>query len=176
MPSLKTKFGSSIFAICCLLVLGSAGVFAQRHFMMAPVAAERPEIKVELAAVVERDKELVPVEKANLVKQDEILDWTITSENSGRAAAIDYKAVGRIPAGTSFVAGSAKVEGQAKVVFSLDGGKSFSTTPTFPEKQADGSIKQVPAPVSMYTNVRYEWADPLAPGGRVSASYKVRVK
>jgi uncharacterized repeat protein (TIGR01451 family) len=174
MPSLKTKFGSSVVAFCCLIALGSAAVFAQRHFMAA--AIDRPEIKVELSAVVERDNAFVPVEKANVVKQGEELDWTITSENSGRAAARDYKAVGQIPAGTMFVAGSAKVDGAAKVVFSLDGGKSFSQTPTVPEKQADGSIKQVPAPVSMYTNVRYEWSDPLAPGGRVSASYKVRVK
>lgn len=174
MPTLKTKFGSFMLAALCLTALGSVAVFAQRHFLA--VAMDRPEIKVELAAVVERDNAKVPVEKANLVKQGETLDWTITSENSGRAAAHDYKAVGRIPAGTSFVAGSAKVDGSAKVVFSLDGGKSFAAMPTVAEKQADGSIKQVPAPVSMYTNVRYEWADPLAPGGRVSAFYKVRVK
>ena len=29
---------------------------------------------------------------------------------------------------------------------------------------------------NMYTNVSYQWADPLAPGGHVIASYKVRVK
>jgi hypothetical protein len=34
----------------------------------------------------------------------------------------------------------------------------------------------VAAPVSMYTEVRYEWSDALAPGGKLSASYKVRVK
>jgi hypothetical protein len=44
------------------------------------------------------------------------------------------------------------------------------------EKQADGSMKRVPAPASMYTEIRYEWADPLAQGGKLSASYKVRVK
>jgi hypothetical protein len=44
------------------------------------------------------------------------------------------------------------------------------------EKQADGTVKQVPAPVSMYTQVRYEWSDPLASGGKVQAAYKVRVK
>jgi uncharacterized repeat protein (TIGR01451 family) len=133
-------------------------------------------VKVELAAVVERDNGAVPVDQVKEVKQGETLDWTITSQNSGQAAAVDYKAMGRIPAGTSFVAGSAKVDGAARVAYSLDGGKSFATSPTIEEKQADGSIKKVAAPVSMYTNVRYEWADPLAPGGRVSASYKVRVK
>jgi uncharacterized repeat protein (TIGR01451 family) len=174
MPTLKSKFGSFVFAAVCLLALGSVAGFAQRHFMSAAVA--RPEVKIELAAVVERDNDLVPVEKANLVKQGETLDWTIKSENSGQAPAFDYKAVGRIPAGTTFVAGSAKVEGAAKVVYSLDGGKSYSASPTIEEKQADGSVKKLAAPVSMYTNVRYEWADPLAPGGRVTAAYKVRVK
>ena len=174
MPTLKSKFGSFVFAAACLLALGSVAGFAQRHFMTAAVA--RPEIKVELAAVVERDNDFVPVEKANLVKQGETLDWTIKSENSGQAAAFDYKAVGRIPAGTSFVAGSAKTDGPAKVVYSLDGGKSYSASPTIDEKQADGTVKKVVAPVSLYTNVRYEWADPLAPGGHVTASYRVRVK
>jgi uncharacterized repeat protein (TIGR01451 family) len=170
----KTKLGSIIFAAAGLLALGGVAVFAQHKFMTAAVA--RPEVKVALAAVVERDNGLVPVEKANLVKQGETLDWTITSENSGQAAAMDYKAVGRVPPGTSFVAESAKVDGSAKIVYSIDSGKSYSANPTVPEKQADGTVKQVAAPASMYTHVRYEWADPLAPGGQVSASYKVRVK
>jgi uncharacterized repeat protein (TIGR01451 family) len=174
MPNPKTKLGSFTFATACLLALGSVAAFAQHHFMAAAVL--RPEIKIELAAAVERDNGVIPVDQVKEVKQGETLDWTITSQNSGQAAAVDYKAVGRIPAGTSFVAGSAKVDGSAKVGYSLDGGKSFAANPTIEEKQADGSIKKVAAPVSMYTNVRYEWADPLAPGGHVTASYKVRVK
>ena len=174
MSNPKTKLGSITLATACLLALGSVAVFAQHHFLA--VAVLRPEVKVELAAVVERDNGVVPVDQVKEVKQGETLDWTITSQNSGEGAARDYKAVGRIPAGTSFVAGSAKVEGSAKVLYSLDGGKSYSANPTVDEKQADGSIKKVAAPVSMYSNVRYEWADPLAPGGHVTASYKVRVK
>ena len=176
MPTLKTKFGSFIFTAFCLLALGGVAVFAQRHFMAAAAAVGRPEVKVELAAVVERDNGVIPVDKVKLVTQGEILDWTIKSENSGQAPALGYKAVGRIPAGTSFVAGSAKAEGSATILYSLDGGKLYSATPMIEEKQADGSFKKVAAPVNMYTNVRYEWADPLAPGGHVTASYKVRVK
>ena len=70
---------------------------------------------------------------------------------------------------------SAKAEG-AQTFYSIDGGKSFSAQPMIEEKQADGSVKRVPAPVSMYTEIRYEWSDPLAQGGKLSASYKVRVK
>ena len=174
MPNPKIKLGSIGLAVMCLFALGAVAGFAQRHFAIA--AAGRPEVKVLLAAAVERDNTLVPVEKAKLVKAGEILDWTINSENAGGAAALEYKTVSRIPAGTTFVAGSAKAEGSSNVAYSIDGGKTFSAVPVIDEKQADGSIKKVAAPVSMFTNVSYQWADPLVPGGHVTASYKVRVK
>jgi uncharacterized repeat protein (TIGR01451 family) len=168
----KKKLSAFLMAMITLLVAGAAG-FAQRHFMLANAA--RPDVKVQLAAAVERDSKLMPLEKSTVVNPGEILDWTISSENSGNAAALEYKTVGHIPRGTEFVAGSAKADG-AKAVYSIDGGKSFSPQPLIEEKQADGSTKPVPAPVSMYTDIRYEWADPLAQGGKLSASYRVRVK
>ena len=174
MPNPKMKLGSIGIAVLCLFAVGSVAGFAQRHFSIA--AGGRPEVKILLAAAVERDNTLVPVEKAQAVKAGEILDWTIKSENAGGAAALEYKTVGRIPAGTTFVAGSAKAEGSSTVTYSIDGGKSYSVAPLIDEKQADGTVKKVAAPVSMYTNVSYQWADPLAPGGHVTASYKVRVK
>ena len=54
--------------------------------------------------------------------------------------------------------------------------KNFAAQPIIEERQADGTKKIVPAPVSMYTQVRYDWNDPLAAGSTLSASYKVRVK
>jgi len=174
MPNPKMKVGSIGLAVLCLFALGAVAGFAQRHFAVA--AAARPEVKVMLAAAVERDNALVPVEKAQLVKSGETLDWTINSENVGGAAAQEYKTASRIPEGTTFVAGSAKAEGSSKVAYSIDGGKTYSAAPLTDERQADGSIKKVAAPVSMYTNVSYEWVDALAPGGHVTASYKVRVK
>ncbi len=168
----KKKFSVLLMAVMTLMLAGVAG-FAQRHFMLAN--ALRPEVKVQLSAAVERDAKLLPLEKSTVVNPGEVLDWTITSENGGNAAAFDYKTVGHIPRGTEFIAGSVKADG-AKAVYSIDGGKSFSPQPMIEEKQADGSTKRVPAPASMYTEIRYEWADPLAQGGKLSASYKVRVK
>lgn len=167
----KKKFSALLIALITLMVTGAG--FAQRHFMLA--SAARPEVKVQLAAAVERDSKLLPLEKSTVVNPGEVLDWTITSENSGNAAALEYKTVGHIPRGTEYVAGSAKADG-AKAVYSIDGGKSFSPQPMIEEKQADGSTKRVPAPVSMYTEIRYEWTDAFAQGGKLSASYKVRVK
>ena len=164
------KYASSLPVIAlCLLVLGSAAAFAQKKFMM--LTAARPVVKVMLAGAVERDDAKVPVEQASLVKSGEVMNWTITSVNEGNAPANEYKAVGKIPAGTQFVAGSANAEG-ATVAYSIDNGKTFSATPTVDERQADGSIKKVPAPVSMYQQIRYAWSTPLNQGEKVNATWR----
>lgn len=176
MMKSKKRFSALAMAVLTLMVAGAAG-FAQRHLIADSAARlmNRPEVKIQLSAAVERDQALLPLDKATVVNPGEILDWTIVSMNDGNGAAMDYKTVGHIPAGTTFVAGSAKADG-AKTVYSIDNGKSYSAQPMIEVKQPDGSVKQVPAPVSMYTEIRYEWADPLAQGGNLSASYKVRVK
>ena len=168
----KKKISVLFIAALTLMVAGVAG-FAQKHFMLS--SAARPEVKIQLSAAVERESKAIALDKNTIVDPGEILDWTITSENDGNAAALGYKTVGHIPRGTTFVVDSAKADG-AKTAFSIDGGKSYSPQPMIEEKQADGSTKRVPAPVSMYTEIRYEWADPLAQGGKLFASYKVRVK
>lgn len=135
----------------------------------------RPVVKVALSGSVERNKEIVPVEKAGLVKSGEVLRWKLVSENSGNAGAADYKAVGQIPAGTVFVADSAQGDNSA-VTYSIDGGKTFSAQPMIEEKQADGSVRMIPAPVEMYTQVRFESEKNFNAGERLNAFYSVRVK
>jgi uncharacterized repeat protein (TIGR01451 family) len=171
----KKKYSSTVPVVAlCVLVLGSAVAIAQKNFMVLRSSA-RPDVKVMLAGTVERDGAQVPVDQASLVKSGETLNWTITSVNEGNAPANEYKAVGKIPAGTQFVAGSAKTDGTATVTYSIDNGKSFSSTPMVDERQADGTIKKVPAPVSMYHQVRYEWSTPLNEGSKLNATYKVRL-
>ena len=175
MMKSKKRFSVLLMAALTLMVAGAG--FAQRHLIAANAARliGRPDVKIQLAAAVERDSKLLPLEKSTVVNPGEILDWTIDSENSGNAPARAYQAIGHIPQGTTFIADSAKAEG-AHTVYSIDKGKSFSAQPMIEVKQTDGSTKQVPAPVSMYTEIRYEWADPLAAGGKLSAAYTVRVK
>ncbi len=119
---------------------------------------------------------MLALDQVDHVKPGEILDWQIVSSNEGTGAARDYKAVGHIPAGTVLVAGSAAAESGSTVTYSIDGGKTFSTQPIIEQKQPDGTVKRVAAPVSMYTQVRYEWAEPFAAGRKLAASYKVRVR
>ena len=175
MNRLKKKLGVAPLLAAALVVVIGGAAFAQRQFNSA-ASGLRPEVKVQLSGSVEREGQSLSLDKVENVKPGEILDWQIVSSNEGSAEARDYKAVGHIPAGTSFVAGSAAGEHGSTVTYSIDGGKTFSTQPIIEEKQPDGSVKKVAAPVSMYTEVRYEWSDALAAGGKLSASYKVRVR
>ena len=175
MRNIKKRLSRLPVIVVCLLVLGSAAAVAQKKFMLH-LSSARPVVKVFLSGMVEREKGLVPVEAASTVKQGEIMDWTITSTNEGNAPAHDYKAIGVVPTGTEFVAGSVSADGSAKVTYSIDNGNSFQAQPTIEEKQADGSTKKVPAPVSLYTQIRYEWANPLNQGAKLNAFYKVRLK
>ena len=175
MNSLQNRRAAAPLLALCVVALVGGAAFAQRQ-LKAAANAGRPEIKVELAGSVERSGARLALEKVENVKPGEILDWQIVSSNEGAGAARDYKAVGHIPAGTVLVAGSAAAESGSTVTYSIDGGQTFSTQPIVEERQPDGTVKKVAAPVSMYTEVRYEWSDALAPGGKLSASYKVRVK
>ena len=162
------------FAVACLLIAGTGAGFAQR-LLRAAADHGRPEIKMTLTGAVEHGDDRIPVEKSEPVKPGDVLDWTIVSENKGDGPAHEYKAVGQIPKGTQLVLGSTTSDGTAVVEYSIDNGKSYQKQPTVAQKQNDGSVKQVAAPVSMYTNLRYEWSDVLSQGGKLSASYKVRV-
>lgn len=174
MQKLRKRLGLVPALALAVVALGGVAAFAQRQLLRPETG--RPEIKVQLAGSVEREGKAVSLGAVENVRPGEILDWQIVSANEGTASARDYKAVGHIPAGTAFVAGSAKGESGSAVTYSIDGGKTFSTQPIVEEKQPDGTVKRVPAPVSMYTEVRYEWSDALAAGGKLTASYKVRVK
>jgi hypothetical protein len=174
MTRLKNRRGAAPLLALVVVALVGGGALAQRQLRAA--GGGRPEVKVELSGSVARGGSRLPLDKVENVRPGEILDWQIVSSNEGTGEAREYKAVGHIPAGTALVAGSAAAEGGSTVTYSIDGGKTFSTQPVVEERQADGTVKKVAAPVSMYTEVRYEWSDALAAGGKLSASYKVRVK
>ena len=156
-----------------LFVFGSAAVYAQKY--SAGLSAARPQIKITLSGTVERNGQNLPVAEAGRVNSGEVLLWTLTSANEGGAAALSHDAVAQIPAGTTFILKSTTSEANASISYSIDGGKTFSAQPMIAERQADGSVKQVAAPISMYTRIRYHWDSQLAVSSERTASYKVRV-
>lgn len=155
-------------------LFGVIGVFAAKNGKA--VSSTGPLVKINLTGEITRAGEKIPLKEAQTVKPAEILHWTIRSKNEGTGEASEYKAVGKIPAGTVYIAGSAAGEKSPLVKFSIDGGRNFSEKPVLREKQPDGSVKEIPAPVEKFTDVRFEWSNPLAPGEKRDASYRVLVK
>jgi uncharacterized repeat protein (TIGR01451 family) len=194
MTRLSRKLSKMFAAVFGFLLVGGAVAFAQHNATLtknfanptkaateaSPVSAEvpnnRPLIKLLLAGAIDRNNKTIPVDVAGPVTRGEVVSFTLSSVNEGSAAAREYRAIGQIPQGTTFVAGSAVGENAGQVRYSIDGGQVFSSNPLIDEKQPDGTNKKVAAPVSMYTQVSFEWTDPLAVGGKLMASYQVRVK
>ena len=196
MSRLLRRTSRVFLAVFGLLLVGGAVAFANHsttlariltspakavalavgHPVVQEVASSRPLVRISLTGAIERDSQKIPVEKAGPVRPGEVVSFTMSSVNEGSAPARDYRAIGQIPKGATFVAGSALADNAIQISYSIDDGQKFSSKPMIDEKQADGTIKKVAAPVSMYTQVRFEWADPLAAGGELVASYQVRVK
>ena len=171
---MKTKKGlRGVLVSGVILLVATGAVIAQRQYMLR--SAARPEVKVDLVGSLIRDSKVMTLDKATAVRPGEVLTWTVDAVNVGNAPALEYRAITHVPRGTEYVKDSAVAEG-ANALYSIDGGKSFSPQPMIEQKQADGSVKLTPAPLSMYTSIRYEWANPLAQDAKVTASYQVRVK
>lgn len=171
----KRKVKNFIVSLVLAVVfLSTIGVLAARNGKTANSAG--PLVKVNLSGMINRDGEKMSLEQAKVVKPNEVLHWTIYSKNEGDGEAKQYKAVGKIPQGTVYIMNSSKAEDAAVAKFSIDGGQNFSEKPLIEEKQADGSVREVPAPVEMFTDVRFEWSNPIGSNEERKAFYDVRVK
>lgn len=163
--------------LALLLVFSEMVVFAaQNEAVGRALNLIKPEVQVQISGIVQRDNQTISLDKAEAVRSGEVLDWKITSVNNGNASAQNYRVVGQIPAGTVYVPGTAKAEDAPQISYSIDNGKNFSAQPLIDEKQTDGSVKKVPAPVSMYSQIKFEWAKDLPVQSQIGAAYRVRVK
>ena len=148
-------------------------------FVLPGIALAKPNVTLKLTgAIVSKAADghttLTPVEEAPPKSGDEI-EYDIAASNGGTSPALHLIPVGRVPAGTAYVAGSAKAAG-AHPEFSLDGGKTWSASPTVTVKDPSGVVVVKKADPALYTMVRFVSAGALAPHGSAVYSYEVRVK
>ena len=148
-------------------------------FVLPGIASAKPSVTLKLTgAIVSKAADghttLTPVEDAPPKSGDEI-EYDIAASNAGTSPALHLVPVGRVPAGTAYVAGSAKSAG-AHAEFSLDGGKTWSPSPTVTVKQPDGTTVVKKADPALYTTVRFISDGALAAHRSAVYSYEVRVK
>jgi uncharacterized repeat protein (TIGR01451 family) len=176
MKNKTSKYGRiGILVACFLMIAGGVTVLASTESGKRMLGLA-PSVKVSLTGTVERDKKVQKLGNKTVVNPGEKIDWNLSSVNEGNADANGFKTNAKIPEGTMYVANSASGDNSPNVGFSIDGGKTYSAQPMIEEKQADGSVKQVAAPVSMYSNVEFQWKGALAAGSKLEAVYQVSVK
>ncbi len=147
--------------------------------VMPQIASAKPSVSLKLTgSVVSRSADghttLTPVDKTELKSGDEI-EYDIVASNAGDSAALRLVPVGRIPAGTAYVEGSAKAA-RAHAEFSLDGGKTWSASPTVRVRAADGTTVVKKADPALYTAVRFVTDGAIAAHQALTYAYEVRIK
>jgi uncharacterized repeat protein (TIGR01451 family) len=143
------------------------------------VAYAKPVVVLSLqGALVERDakgaERLTPLANA-VLKPGDLVRYDVVATNSGNDSAEHLIPAARVPAGTTYEAGSASLAAAARIEFSLDGGKTWSSKPVVPVKTSSGIVEKA-APVASYTALRWVDDATLAPNRSVAYSYEVRVK
>lgn len=103
----------------------------------------------------------------------DVLEYRLNFTNVRDGAALGVVFSNPVPDQTVYLLGTAGADrGDAQVEFSVDGGESWSNAPTVPVL-VNGELVQRPAPAEAYTDIRWTLRDPVAPGARVSASFRV---
>jgi uncharacterized repeat protein (TIGR01451 family) len=116
---------------------------------------------------------IVPVERERARPGDRIR-WEIDAKSAGDQPARGFTAVGRIPAGTSFIPGSQSASG-AHVEYSLDAARTWSASPMVTVQTPAGPVLRKADPAK-YTAIRWLGGPPLLPGTVTRYTYEVTVR
>jgi uncharacterized repeat protein (TIGR01451 family) len=106
----------------------------------------------------------------------EVLRFTLKAENKGDRPAKKLVLAQPIPQGTSYVLNTATAQSPARIVYSIDGGKTFVAKPTVKVTLQDGKTEERPASAEAYTHVRWLFDRQLLPKTSSKVFYQVKLK
>lgn len=156
-----------------LLLVGAAGVT-----LVAPLpAAATGQTPTPLAITAHN----VTAESASgrdtkaVARPGDVIRYTLVFTNVQPAPVKNVQFVDPIPQGLVYVTGSAAAGQPARIEYSIDGGKTYSTEPLIPVVE-NGKRVQKPAPRELYTHVRWTVLSSVAPGAHVTAELRTQVK
>ena len=162
-------------------------VFARLQEIGTEIAQQvlRPEVKL----VMQAEKQVQTVDdqgkaqtswqllegEATVLPQD-VLRYTILSENAGELPAQDLVITQPIPPQMTYQLDTATGNGGVAITYSIDQGETFVAEPLVEVVQEDGTVTLEPAPAEAYTHIRWDFANTLEPEVAVQVSYAVTVK
>lgn len=155
------KGSTAALAVAALLLLPAGAVLAQR-------TGDPLQSRLEASRVVVKDGRESLVDAAS-AKPGDVIEYTATYRNAGKAAITGLQATLPIPPQTEFIPGTAR---PAQVSASLDG-RAFAAIPLMRTVEREGRRIEVPVPWREYRALRWS-AGEL--GGEKSATFTARVR
>ena len=117
---------------------------------------------------------LVPADKAS---PQDVIEYRLTYKNDGAGPVQNVAISDPVPAGTRYVARSAKLSGRGRVEFSIDGGKAFHEWPVpLVQKTPDGREVVTQAPPDMVTHIRWVVDGAFPSRNEITASYRTTIR
>jgi uncharacterized repeat protein (TIGR01451 family) len=116
-----------------------------------------------------------PLKGQVVVRPGDVLRYTLTGENKSDRPVKNLTLNQPIPKGMVYVLKSVNAANNAKVIYSIDGGRSFVENPTVKVTLPDGKVETKPAPAIAYTHIRLQIPS-LAAKTTVKATYQTQVR
>jgi uncharacterized repeat protein (TIGR01451 family) len=101
------------------------------------------------------------------VKPGDVIMYTVVAKNNSRCFLKNLVLKQPIPKGTQYVKDSAQAIKGAELLFSIDGGKTFSAKPM---------VGKVAAPATDYNYLRWKFIGETPANAQVKTTYKLQVK
>jgi uncharacterized repeat protein (TIGR01451 family) len=159
-------------------ILKSGTVIAQNS--QKPSVELRLEVAKKLVQQVEGKQKISwqSLQDKGVVQPGDVLRYTVTGINNGKAAVKNLNINQPIPKGMMYVLNSASIEGSkgVKTIYSIDGGRSFVEKPTVQISLPNGKVETRPAPATAYTHIRWKINSEFPANGVIKGIYQVQVK
>ncbi|NWF57918.1 MAG: DUF11 domain-containing protein [Fischerella sp.] len=113
-----------------------------------------------------------------VVQPKDVLRYIVTGVNNGDKAVKNLVINQPIPKGMMYVLNSATVNtnNNAKITYSIDGGRSFVDKPTVQLKLPNGKVETRPAPAVAYTHIRWNFGTSVPAKAQIKGTYQVQVR
>ncbi|MEH1873801.1 hypothetical protein [Nostoc sp.] len=122
-----------------------------------------------------QSKRWQPLKGQGVVQPGDVLRYTLTGENKSDRPVKNLTLNQPIPKGMVYVLKSTTVTNDAKISYSIDGGRSFVENPTVKVTLPDGKVETKPAPAIAYTHIRLQ-VPSVAAKTIVKATYQTQVR
>ena len=118
--------------------------------------AEAPIQGTMEAFVVELNDDKETLKVADDVEPDQLVEYQLTYVNKSASNVDGLTVVGPVPEGTTYVSDTANADVQARLLVSIDGGKTFESEPVIrTETKSTGEVIEKIIPAEQYTHLKW---------------------